>query len=151
MSKTCCFLTLIFSGFGLKLEGLGAPRWRQVGSKFHLQVYSVALFDVLKWKFFLKWRLGGLRVRFWGPRGSFLEGSGIIFATFWIPLNWGYHPRNAKILLRLRRLTSFDFNTKRAIKLQWKIICHAQEYVLLFRHWRLQTTLKPVISMNRRQ
>ena len=52
MSKTCCFSTLIFSGFGLKLEGLGAPRWRQVGSKFHLRVYSVALFDVLKRKIF---------------------------------------------------------------------------------------------------
>ena len=128
MSKTCCFSILFFSGFGLKLEGLGAPRWRQVGSKFHLRVYSVALFDVLTRKIFLKWHLGGLRVRFWGPRSSFLEGSGTIFATFWIPylyilppLNWGYHPRNAKILQRLRRLTSFDFNTKRAIGLQWKL------------------------------
>ena len=74
MSKTCCFSTLIFSGFGLKLEGLGAPRWRQVGSKFHLRVYSVALFDVLKWKIVLKWCLGGLRVRFW-----------LVFGGFWNP------------------------------------------------------------------
>ena len=73
--------------------------------------------------------------RFWRVLEPFLRLFGSLTCYILPPLNWGYHPRNAKILQRLRRLTSFDFNTKRAIGLQWKIVCHVQEFVLLFRHW----------------
>ena len=41
-----------------------------------------AHFYLLKLSVFKKLRLGGLRARFWRPRGSILEGPGLIFEGF---------------------------------------------------------------------
>ena len=38
--------------------------------------------NLLKLNVFLKWRLGGLRARFWRSQSSFLEGLGSIFQGF---------------------------------------------------------------------
>ena len=41
-----------------------------------------ALLNDLKLNIFEKWRLGGLRARFWRPQGSILEGPSSIFQGF---------------------------------------------------------------------
>ena len=69
---------------------------------------------------------GGPDARFWSVLEPVLRLFGSLTCYILPPLNWGYHPRNAKILQRLRRLTSFDFNTKRAIGLQWKLYARSK-------------------------
>ena len=77
------FLTSIFLGFGLDFGGSWAskmePSWLLRPQKFT----ATAPFYLLKLNVFKKWRLGGLRARFWRPRGSILEGPGSIFKGFW--------------------------------------------------------------------
>ena len=79
MPKTCCFSTSIFSGFGLDFGGSWAskldPSWLLKPQNFT----APAHFYLLKLSVFKKLRLGGLRARFWRPRGSILEGPGSIF------------------------------------------------------------------------
>ena len=82
MPKTCCFLTSIFSGLGLEFGGSWAsklePSWLLEPQK----ISWTAHFYLLKLSVFKKLRLGGLRARFWRPRGSILEGPGSIFEGF---------------------------------------------------------------------
>ena len=64
ISKTCCFLTSFFSGFGLDFGGSWAsnlePSWLLKPQNFS----SAAHFYLLKLKVFKKWRPGGLQARF---------------------------------------------------------------------------------------
>ena len=103
MPKTCCFLTSIFSGFGLDFGGSWAsnlePSWLLRPGK----TLEQAPLDPLKLNIFEKLPLGGLRARFWRrwtrfcrPRASIWEGSGTIFSRFWaISLN-AKKAKNAK-------------------------------------------------------
>ena len=49
---------------------------------FSEKTSPAAHFYLLKLSVFKKFRLGGLRARFWIPRGSILEGPGTIFKGF---------------------------------------------------------------------
>ena len=89
MPKTCWFSTSIFWGFGLDLGGSWASKMEPSWPKRPGKIVGTALLDPLKLKVFQKWRLGGLRARFWRPRtrfwrprNSIWEGSGTIFSRF---------------------------------------------------------------------
>jgi hypothetical protein len=77
-----CFLTSIFSGFGLDFGGSWdaklEPSWLLEPQNFS----SAAHFYLLNLSVFKKLRLGGLRARFWRPAGSILEGPNPIFRGF---------------------------------------------------------------------
>ena len=63
-------------------EGLGPPRWSQVGH-FGLKTLGTVLpKSVLKLDVFYKLRLGGLQAPFWRLQGSILEGLEMIFWYF---------------------------------------------------------------------
>ena len=63
-------------------EGLGPPKWSQVGH-FGLRTFRlVVIFTVLKIDVLKKSRLGGPRARFWRPQGSILEPLGLEFGRF---------------------------------------------------------------------
>ena len=83
--KNVLFYNIDFFGFWPQV----GRSWRPKMEASWLQIPSSSLLGCPLWrsqtKNLLKWHLGGLRVRFWESRGSFLEGSGTIFATFWIP------------------------------------------------------------------
>ena len=87
--KRVVFQHRFFGVSALILEGLDPSRWSQVGQKGPAKLSGQPLFYPLKLKFFKKWRLGGLRTRFWRPRAPFLrprgsiwERSGAMFSRF---------------------------------------------------------------------
>ena len=82
MPKTCCFSTSIFSGFGFDFGGSWASKMEPSWLLKPPKIVGEQLFDDLKLDVFTKWRLGGLRARFWRPRASILEGPGLIFEGF---------------------------------------------------------------------
>ena len=89
MSKMCRFSTSIFSPFGLDFGGSWASKMEPSWPKRLRKIDAPAQLDPLKLKVFQKWRLGGLRARFWRPRtwfwrswNSIWEGSGTIFSRF---------------------------------------------------------------------
>ena len=59
-------------------EGLGPPRWSQVGQKT-TKITKGFFFGCLKLNVFYKLRLGGLQAPFWRLQGSILEGLETIF------------------------------------------------------------------------
>lgn len=87
MPKTMLFSTSIFSVSASILEGLGPPTWRQVGSKSGCLVKRKPPPIDVKLKVLWKWRLGGLRTRFWRLRAWILEGlswpSGCLLGVCW--------------------------------------------------------------------
>ena len=80
--QTCCFSTSIFSGFGVDFGRFWAPIWEPSSAFWRQKLTGLAHWRRLKNDVFKKWCLGGLRARFWRPRGSILEGSGTIFSRF---------------------------------------------------------------------
>ena len=63
-------------------EGLGPPRWSQVGHFSFKTLGMVLPKSVLKLDVFYKLRLGGLQAPFWRLQGSILEGLETIFLDF---------------------------------------------------------------------
>ena len=80
MPKTCHFLTSLFSGFGLDFGGSWASNLELSGPFWPQNLIAVALLSHLEFDVFEKWRLGGLRARFWSPPGWFLEGLVFLFS-----------------------------------------------------------------------
>ena len=81
--KTTCFSTSIFSGFGLDFGGSWASKMEPSWLLLPQKTLGIGFFFYdLKLDVFTKWRLGGLRARFWRPRASILEGPGLIFEGF---------------------------------------------------------------------
>ena len=82
MLKTFCFSTSIFGGFGLHFGASGASKMEASWAQIRFFLILGAFLLRLKIHVFKKWRLGRLRARFWRPRGSILEGLGLIFQGF---------------------------------------------------------------------
>ena len=102
MPKTTCFLTSLFSGFGIDLGGFGRPSWVQDGPKCEAKTRMHAHDSLLKLNLFSKCRLGGLQARFWRVWGGFWEGLGRALGQK-IPWPHPKTPRNAKNLPRTCR------------------------------------------------
>ena len=96
MPKTCCFLTSIFSGLGLDLGASWASKLEPSWLLKRKKITWGAPWSDLKLSVFKKWRLGGLRARFWRPRGSISEGLRLRKGSFEAALANAAFPGNLK-------------------------------------------------------
>ena len=83
-SKNRCQKRLVFQLRFLRLlasilEPLGPPKWSQVGHKGSKKLWYLAPWSLLFFFCFKKWRLGGLRARFWRPRARFWRPRARVF------------------------------------------------------------------------